>query len=137
MNAIADTGFVVAFANSDDIHHQWAVEVAARISPPALTCESVLSEAAFHLHSSDLVLELVEAQLLRPEFDVIANLSQLSQLAQRFRDRTPDFADLCLIRMSELFPRHVVVTVDENDFRVYRRNKRDMIPLLCPPKRAR
>jgi predicted nucleic acid-binding protein len=137
MNAIADTGFIVAFANSDDIHHPWALEVAARISPPALTCESVLSEAAFHLQSSDLVLEMVETQFLRPEFDVIANLSQLSQLAQRFRDRTPDFADLCLIRMSELFPRHVVVTVDEKDFRVYRRNKRDMIPLLCPPKRAR
>lgn len=137
MNAIADSGFVVAFANSDDIHHQWALEVAARISPPALTCESVLSEAAFHLRSSGLVLEMVEAQLLRPEFDVIANLSQLSQLAQRFRDQTPDFADLCLIRMSELYPRYVVVTVDENDFRVYRRNKRDMIPLLCPPKRAR
>ena len=137
MNVIADTGFVVAFANSDDIHHQWALEVAARISPPALTCESVLSEAAFHLHSSGLVLEMVEAQLLRPEFDVLANLSQLSQLAQRFVDQTPDFADLCLIRMSELYPRHVVVTVDENDFRVYRRNKRDMIPLLCPPKRPR
>jgi hypothetical protein len=43
-------------------------------------------------------------------------------------------ADLCLVRMSELFPRHIVVTVDENDFRVYRRNKREVIPTLCPPR---
>ena len=135
MNVIADTGFLVAFANSDDVHHQWALEVAARISPPALTCESVLSEAAFHLHSSDLVLEMIEAQLVRPAFDVLENLSQLSQLAQRYRDRRPDFADLCLVRMSEMFPRHVLVTVDETDFRVYRRNRREVIPLLCPPKR--
>jgi hypothetical protein len=35
--------------------------------------------------------------------------------------------------MSELFPRHSVVTIDRRDFRVYRRNKRDTIPLVCPP----
>ncbi len=137
MKAIADTGFIVAFANSDDVHHAWALEIAAQIVPPALTCESVLSEAAFHLHSSDLVLELVQARLLRPEFDVVANLPQLAELAQRYSDRKPDFADLCLIRMSELFPRHTVLTIDESDFRIYRRNKRDMIPLLCPPARRK
>jgi predicted nucleic acid-binding protein len=135
MNAIADTGFIVAFASSDDLHHQWALEVAARVSPPALTCESVLSEAAFQLGSSGLVFELMEAGLVRPKFDVLANLSQLWQLAQRYHDRSPDFADLCLIRMSELFPRHTVLTVDETDFRSYRRNRREVIPLLCPPKR--
>lgn len=134
MKAIADTGFIVAFASSDDVHHQWALEVAARVSLPALTCESVLSEAAFHLRSSDVVLDMIEAQLVRPEFDVSDNLSQLSQLAKRYRDRTPDFADLCLIRMSELFPKHTLLTVDETDFRVYRRNRREVIPLLCPTK---
>jgi hypothetical protein len=37
--------------------------------------------------------------------------------------------------MSELYPRYLVITVDESDFRVYRRNKREVIPLLCPPSR--
>jgi len=32
-----------------------------------------------------------------------------------------------------LYQRHVVITVDENDFRVYRRNKRETIPTLSPP----
>jgi hypothetical protein len=36
--------------------------------------------------------------------------------------------------MSELYPRHTVITVDEIDFRVFRRNKREAIPILCPPK---
>jgi hypothetical protein len=45
-------------------------------------------------------------------------------------------ADLCLIRMSELNPRHFVITVDRTDFRVYRRNKREMIPLICPPEES-
>jgi hypothetical protein len=36
--------------------------------------------------------------------------------------------------MSEEYPRHLVITTDENDFRVYRRNKREIIPTLCPPR---
>jgi hypothetical protein len=53
-------------------------------------------------------------------------------LAKRYADRRPDLADLCLIRMSELFPNHSIITVDQG-FRVYRRNKREVIPLICPP----
>jgi hypothetical protein len=36
--------------------------------------------------------------------------------------------------MSELHPHHSVLTVDRTDFRVYRRNKREAIPLVCPPE---
>ena len=38
-----------------------------------------------------------------------------------------------LIRMSELFPKHSVITIDREDFSVYRRNKREAIPVICPP----
>jgi hypothetical protein len=55
-------------------------------------------------------------------------------LAKRFRDWNPDLADLCLIRMSELHPRHAIITVDREDFRAYRRNKREVIPVMCPPE---
>jgi hypothetical protein len=34
---------------------------------------------------------------------------------------------------SELYPRHAIVTVDREDFRIYRRNKREMIPVILPP----
>ena len=51
MTGIADTGFLVAFANRNDAHHRWAVDVAAQIDEPLLTCEAVLAEAAFHLQS--------------------------------------------------------------------------------------
>jgi len=30
-----------------------------------------------------------------------------------------------------------VITVDEEDFRIYRRNGRETIPLLCPPRSSR
>jgi uncharacterized protein len=133
MNGIADTGFVVAFAHKNDRHHAWATDLAEQITPPLLTCEAVLAEAAFHLDSSSLVLSLVQDGLLRVAFDFSRHLESLVELADRYEDRNPDLADLCLIRMSELYPRHLVVTIDVADFRVYRRNKREVIPTICPP----
>jgi hypothetical protein len=71
--------------------------------------------------------------LITIAFACCDHLTQLRVLADRYADRRPDLADLCLIRMSELYPHHSVLTVDRADFRVYRRNKRDAIPLICPP----
>ncbi len=135
MNAIVDTGFLVALMEGHDAHHNWAADVAEEISWPALTCESVLSETSFHVRSSEAPLKMVSDGLLQVSFDVPQQVEHLRELAVRYSDRHPDLADLCLIRMSELFPHHVVVTVDEQDFRVYRRNKREVIPLLCPPRK--
>lgn len=133
MKAIADTGFLVAFANRTDAHHGWAVELAERVTEPLLTCEAVLAEAAFHLGSVALVLAMVNEGLVKASFQVAANLVQLAALANKYQDRHPDLADLCLIRMSELYPRHRVITVDRANFKVFRRNKRETIPLIVPP----
>jgi predicted nucleic acid-binding protein len=134
MNAIADTGLLVAIARDKDQYHDWALEIAEQITWPVMTCEAVLAETAFHLQSSERVLGMLRDNVVRVAFDCASQLEQLHDLATRYADRNPDLADLCLIRMSELYPHHTVITVDE-DFRVYRRNKREAIPLLCPPKK--
>ena len=135
MKGIADTGFLVAFANRNDIHHEWAVGLARRVTEPLLTCEAVLAETVFHLQSTSLTLAMVTEGLVTIAFTCEDHLPQLTTLAKRYAERDPDLADLCLVRMSELFPRHSVITVDRKDFRVYRRNKRETIPLICPPER--
>jgi predicted nucleic acid-binding protein len=132
MKGIADTGFVVAFLNRADVHHKWAFGLAEQVSEPLLTCDAVLAEASFHLRNCGLVLDLVEEGLLFPAFNIGENVVQLRELARRYKDRSPDLADLCLIRLSELNPRHSVITVDVEDFKVYRRNRRESIPLLVP-----
>jgi predicted nucleic acid-binding protein len=133
MKGIADTGFLVAFINRGDKYHAWAVGLANQFTEPFLTCESVLSETAFHT-DSQYVFELLNLGLITLAFDCKDHLAQLETLAESFADQKPDFADLCLIRMSELFPKHPVITIDREDFRVYRRNKREAIPLICPPE---
>ena len=132
MTGIADTGFLVAFANRRDEFFPWAHSLAERVEEPLLTCEAVLAEAAFHLRNSGLALRLVETGLVRLAFDIDSHRAELAALAKRYADREPDMADLCLIRMSELNPRLPVITVD-GDFRIYRRNRRETIPVLMPP----
>ena len=136
MNAITDTGFLVAMIQNNDEHHRWAVELASQLSWPVLTCEAVLAEAAFHLRSSELLLGMLRDKVVRVAFDCASQLDHLLDLALRYTDRRPDLADLCLVRMSELYPRHTVLTTDEADFRIYRRHKRDVIPMICPPKKV-
>ncbi|MBC7794751.1 MAG: hypothetical protein H7Z43_13690 [Clostridia bacterium] len=100
---------------------------------PLLTCDAVLAETAYHLRSSALVLEMIETDLIRSAFECMKHVARLRELALQFEDRRPDLADLCIIRMSELNPRHSILTVDRADFTVYRRNKREPLPLLLPP----
>jgi len=135
MQAIVDTGYLVALLRRDDEHHSWATGLAGQLTLPLLTCEAVLAETAFHLKSSAYVLAMVQQGAVRAAFDCASHVDHLHDLAIRYADRNADLADLCLIRMSELYPRHALITVDEEDFRVYRRNKREAIPLLCPPKK--
>jgi hypothetical protein len=92
----------------------------------------VLAEAAFHLGSSALVLAMLHDGLVRSAFILSEHIPRLAELAARYADRKPDMADLCLIRLSELHPRHKVITTDIADFRVYRRGRREAIPLIHP-----
>jgi len=46
-----------------------------------------------------------------------------------------DFADACLVRMSELYRQSRVFTVDTQFRDIYRRNGRQVIPTLLPPGR--
>ena len=135
MKGIADTGFLVAFGNRNDRYHDWAVQVARGVTDPLLTCEAVLAEIAFHLGDARLVLGFVSTGLVSPDFVLVELIAALTELANRYHDRKPDLADLCLIRMSELHPKHAVITTDLADFRVYRRNRREIIPVIHPPAR--
>ncbi len=134
MRAIADTGFLVAFLSERDAHREWAVKIAQTITAPLLTCDAVLAETAFHLRDASTVLALIEDGFVRSDFKLQDHLDRLQELAERYADRKPDLADLCLIKLSELHPKLPVVTTDLADFRVYRRGRRDAIPLIHPPR---
>ena len=122
----------MAIANRRDQYHDWAVNLLAELQTPLLTSEAVLSETAFHLQSSRTALLMVESGLVRIAIKPEREWPELLRLAEQFDDQRPDLADLCVIRLSEIYPIHKVLTVDGSDFRVYRRNSREPIPVVCP-----
>jgi predicted nucleic acid-binding protein len=133
---LADTGPIVAYLNGRDRHHAWSVGVLRELRPPLLTCESVLSEAAYLLRSlggGDRVMDLVCRGVLDVAFDLKAEATAVTRLLRRYGSLPMDLADACLVRMSELHADATVVTVDSEFRDVYRRNGRQVIPTLLPP----
>jgi predicted nucleic acid-binding protein len=52
-------------------------------------------------------------------------------LLRRFADVPMSLADACLVRMTEIFDSSSVLTLDR-DFKVYRRFRRQKIPVIFP-----
>jgi len=50
------------------------------------------------------------------------------------RYRQMDLADASIVVMGELHARSEVLTIDRTDFGIYRRNGRQMIDFVAPPK---
>lgn len=132
---LADTGPLVALLSERDRHHEWAKQAFAGTASPVRTCEAVLSEA-WHLlrltrRGQPALLELVERGLISIDFALAAELVAVRRLVTRYRDRPMSLADACLVRMAELYDEAAVLTVDA-DFTIYRKNGRQVIPLLAP-----
>ncbi|MDF1563776.1 MAG: PIN domain-containing protein [Deltaproteobacteria bacterium] len=133
--ALIDTGPIVAFLNRRDRHHEWARTELSSLRPPLLTCEPVLAEACFLLRNTeggaDAVLELVARDLLRVQFEVAEEIEALRSLMKKYASVPMSLADACLVRATELHKDSTVLTLDE-DFRVYRRNRGQAIPVIMP-----
>jgi uncharacterized protein len=133
---LLDTGPIVAFLKADDVHHAWAVAMFARLRPPLLTCEPVLSEAVYLLSRLDkgaaTVFELVRRGVMKVAFRLDEEIDSVSRVIAKYGPRRTDLADACLVRMSELYVDSAVLTVDSQFRDVYRRNGRRVIETLMP-----
>ncbi len=132
---LVDTGPLVSFLAAGMEHHDWVCEQWKRLYPPLLTCEPVLTEAAFLLkregRDADALLALLETGVLRVGLGIETEATNLRPLMRRFRDRPMSLADACLVRLAELHSDSVILTFD-GDFRIYRRHGNRVIPLLRP-----
>jgi predicted nucleic acid-binding protein len=132
--AIADAGLLVAYLDPDDQRHDWAVEEFERFAVFD-TCEAVVAEAG-HLitrafGSPARVLGLLDIGVVQIAYDVRGDEARLEKLVTTYADRPMDFADACLVRMSEQHGNCEVLTADR-DFHVYRRHGDQAIPVSIP-----
>ena len=133
---ILDTGPLVGWLDASDHLHRWSLGVFAGFNAPLLTCEAVLTEACYLLRSTpkaqDRIMEMVQLGGLIIQPMMPSEVSAVRLLLSRYGDQAMDLADACLVRLSELHMDCRVVTADVQDFRVYRRNGRQAIPLISP-----
>ena len=130
--ALVDTGFLVALVDRRDSCHTWAVAIAQSVPGPCLTCEACISES-YHLLGQIApteflkILAMLECGALMSQHLLPEQLAAVRNEAVRYRGRPVDFADGCLVALSDAAPRLPIVTVDSADFAVYMRGR--------PPRR--
>jgi len=132
---ILDTGpLVAAFRRPQDRDPftPWASKLIRSLRYPLFTCDAVLTETAHFLGSAARLLEAMERGLLVSRLDTQSAAPRLAQLVKKYADHPMDFADACLVYMAEQTSDCKIVTIDRDDFTVYRRHGREPIPLILP-----
>lgn len=132
---LLDTGPWVALHCRDERHHAWAVAQFAAHAGPFVTCEAVVTETCFLLARAGFdpakALALIERGVVRVGMSLGDEASAVRQLFARYDNLPASLADACLIRLSELYDKSRLLTLD-SDFHIYRRHGRKVIALLRP-----
>jgi predicted nucleic acid-binding protein len=135
IDAILDTGPLVGALDRDDQWHVWAAKAFGTIRRPAITYDAVISEACFLLRSAPdsrgKIFAMIERGIIRVVPVLPDESPAVRTLLARY-GRRMDYADACLVRLSELHREHVIVTTDAKDFRIYRRFGRQSLALRVP-----
>jgi predicted nucleic acid-binding protein len=130
---IVDAGPIVSYL-TDEANHDWAAEQFSRFREFE-TCEAAVSEACARLayagFDQTAVIQLLHEGVLKLTFDTNYNIGRILALMDKYADVPMDFADACLVLMSEEIEDSLLVTLDK-DFKFYRRHGRQVIPLLAP-----
>ena len=135
MQAIVDTGPLVAFFDRSERHHVWTSARVAELDAPLLVCEPVLTEAFYLLErfpkAQDALFGLLQNGALKVAFRLEEHLGALHRLAGKYRDTPMSLAEACVVRMAEIHESHSVLTLD-SDFTVYQKHGRVPITFMYP-----
>jgi len=134
-SVIVDTGPIVALLDADDQQHAWVKAQFARLRPPLLTCEAVLTESCFLIArgggDASAVIQLAERGVLSVAQLFDAEAASIARLMRRYENVPMSLADACLVRLIERTSQATLFTLD-SDFEIYRQKGRRLIPLLAP-----
>jgi uncharacterized protein len=131
MRPIADTGLLVGFLDSSDQFHGWASRCFDDLRVALTTCEAVIAETEYLVAGSGpLLMEMVGRGTLQIASILPAEASVLGNLMRRYPKM--QFADACVVRLSETLSNAVVYTTDKRDFAIYRRRRNEAIKTVTP-----
>ena len=131
MTPIADTGLLVGFLDRSDQYHHWAVQAMDGLRVALVTCEAVIAETEYLVPGSGpAVMEMVQRSTLHIAPMLPDEASALAGLMQKYVRM--QFADACVVRLSEKWSDAVVYTTDKRDFNIYRRHGNKPIKCVSP-----
>ncbi len=140
---IIDTGPILALLDKNDTYHSWAKNIFSTLPGPYFTCEPVLTECAYLLRSKlsqyqhkaaiDALFGLLHDEIIVQGFSVFHHYKRVAAQMRQYHP-TMDFADACLVAMTELpeYKMARVITVDDRDFSIYRRHGKKTIDIISP-----
>jgi predicted nucleic acid-binding protein len=124
----------VALQNKNDHYHHWAVDALAKVAPPLLTCEAVISETCFLLRDfkkSDVLFQWLRNGAIQIAFYLPNHAQAVQSLMAKYANIPMLYADACLLRMAEIHTSSSIFTVD-SDFRIYRKHGNEPLTLIYP-----
>ena len=131
---LTDTGPLVAILDESDSQHEHCKEMLRQIQPPLLTCWPVLTEAAWLLRREQTAINKllagVEVGLLQILDVQGSELAAIDKLLVRYRDQTPQLADLTLVYLAQREDLETIFTLDRRDFTVFRKKGKSGFQLL-------
>jgi len=131
MIPIADSGLLVGYLDHSDQHHAWACECFKSLRTSLVTCEAVIAETEYLVPGSGpLLMEMIK----RGTLQVGSILRDHAQAIGLIMERYPkmQFADACVVCLSEMERNAVVYTTDKRDFSIYRRRHNELIKIVTP-----
>jgi predicted nucleic acid-binding protein len=132
---LLDAGPLTALLNPNDQWHAWAREMLRRLPTPLLTSEPVLAKVSYLLRregcDADEMFALAEKGAIQVGLHFEDEQASLRELMARYRSVPMSLADATLVRLTELSDQSRVFTLDA-DFRIYRRHRSRVIPVLMP-----
>ena len=78
-------------------------------------------------------MNLLETQILHISFSLDNEVATIRQLLSRYQSVPMSLADACLVRMTELYPESLLLTLD-SDFTIYWKNQNQPIALIQPKR---
>ena len=131
-NVVVDSGAIVGLLSKNDQKRNTAVTLFEELNRLPLTCEAVITESCFLMRQSSngerQVLEMIRSKALQIAFSLADEVERVEALMQKYKNVPMSLADACLVRMSEIFDAPVFTF--DSDFKVYRRNGKQRIPLI-------
>jgi len=129
---MADSGFLIALFDPRQPHHDAAKAYLQRMSAPLMTVEAVVVEVTFFLAGAQrrAFLNAVAATAL-PVLPLEAQSHQrIAELSSKYDELTSDYADLALIDLAVRTDLTKILTLDVQDFSLYRIKGRKYFDLV-------